>query len=106
MLMYPSCSDRKRCEIAFRAALDLIPIFEAESLWQAAESARALMAALQDWEIDSAWNCLSQMELACSPWSLSRLSAVPLQEHLLQLTAALRSVSADLLAPAELNLHN
>jgi len=84
----------------------LIPLLEAESLWQAADSARALVSALGDWELEAAWRHLGDIELACCPWNVAKTAGAPFQERLGCVTAALRSVSADLLAPAELNLHN
>ena len=104
--MYPSRSDHLRSETAIGILLELIPIFEAEAVYAAAESSRALIAALRDWDIDSLWRHFTVIESAWQPRGIPEPGRVSQSDRLVRLASALRMISLDLLAQPEANAHN
>src|ERR1044071_4850607 len=102
--MYPPFLNRSRCDTAIRAALELIPLFEAQALWHAVESSRALVGSLQDWDIESACRHLSRVESGCPSCSLSQAEALPITERICRLTGALQSLVGDVLAQKSLTV--
>ena len=106
LLMCPAFLNRNRSEIAIRAALELIPLFEAEALWPAVESSRALVGSLQDWDLESACRYLLRVESDCPPGTLLRPETTPITDRISRLAAALHSMVADLLAQKAVTVHN
>jgi len=104
--MYPTFLNLSRFEVAIRSALELIPLFEAEALWPAVESSRALVGSLQDGDLESACRHLLHVELDCPASSLSRPEVTPITERIARLAAALHSMVADLLAQKAVTVHN
>jgi len=43
--------------------LELIPLFEAEALWEFVETSRAMIASLQEWDAAAAWRLFCAMDL-------------------------------------------
>jgi hypothetical protein len=42
----------------------LIPLFEAEALWECVESSRAMIASLREWDLEAAWRLFCAIDVA------------------------------------------
>jgi len=104
--MDPTRAEYQRSQSAIGILLELIPVFEADALYTAAESCRRLIGALRVWDLDGAWRHFSAIESASQPWGVLDSGWFRLSDRFVQLASVLRGISLDLLAHSETNAHN
>jgi hypothetical protein len=99
-------SPQNRHATAIHAALNLVQIFQAEALWGAVESARALVSSLQEWDLEVAWRHVTSMVGDYAAVSARSRDCSALGGNFMALTAALHSIRAERLAQFEATGHN
>src|SRR3954468_14605136 len=97
---------QSRHATAIHAALDLVQIFQAEALWGAVESARAVVSSLQDWDLESASRHATSMAGDYAAASCRGRDSSAVRGNFMALTAALQAIHAERLAQFEATGHN